>query len=75
MTSWAVVADVWFLPKQEIQENETPEQFAERVQSLVADKAHLLKGGEAWLYCVDVNSTWGLTTFIQSLCFLNYPLS
>ncbi len=43
MTSWAVVADVWFLPRQEIGEGESPEQFADRVQTMIAETAGLIK--------------------------------
>ena len=41
MTSWAVVCDVYFLEPQTKQENETSQQFAERVQRLIAKRANL----------------------------------
>ena len=41
MTSWAVVCDVHFLEPQHKQADETPHQFAERVQHLIARKAKL----------------------------------
>lgn len=41
MTTWAVVADVWFLDPVERGLDETPIQFAARVQKLVADQAGL----------------------------------
>ena len=42
MTSWAVVCDVYFLPPQTIQPNETSVQFANRVKQMIADKAGLV---------------------------------
>ena len=41
MTSWAVVCDVYFLEPQTQQEGESSQQFAERVQHLIAAKANL----------------------------------
>lgn len=41
MTSWAVVCDVYFLEPQTKQENENSQQFAERVQKLIAKRANL----------------------------------
>lgn len=41
MTSWALVADVYFLPPQKIQEGESAEQFAARIQRMIADVAKL----------------------------------
>jgi len=41
MTSWAVVCDVYFLEPQSQQEGESSQQFAERVQHLIATKANL----------------------------------
>jgi len=35
MKSWCVIADVWFLPPQRIQPNETPEDFAKRVKIMI----------------------------------------
>eukprot|EP00899_Mesostigma_viride_P000836 jgi/Mesvir1/10753/Mv13822-RA.1 len=39
MTSWAVVCDVWYLEPQTQQEGETPEDFADRVKRVIAQKA------------------------------------
>jgi hypothetical protein len=41
MTSWALVADVYFLPPQNIRPDETAVQFAERVQLMIAGAAKL----------------------------------
>ena len=41
MTSWAVVCDVYFLEPQTKQKDETSQQFAERVQKLIANRAKL----------------------------------
>jgi glycerol-3-phosphate O-acyltransferase 3/4 len=41
MRSWALVADVWFLEPQQRRQEETAQQFAERVQKMIADKARL----------------------------------
>ena len=41
MTSWAVVADVYFLEPQEKREGETAIEFASRVQNMIAKKAGL----------------------------------
>lgn len=41
MTSWAVVCDVYFLEPQSQQQDESAQQFAERVQHLIAKKANL----------------------------------
>jgi hypothetical protein len=41
MTSWAVVCDVYFLEPQSQQDGESSQQFAERVQRLIATKANL----------------------------------
>lgn len=42
MTSWAVVADVYYLEPQEMQEGETATQFAQRVKNLICEKADLI---------------------------------
>lgn len=41
MTSWAVVCDVFFLEPQIRQTKESAQEFAERVQRLIAKKANL----------------------------------
>lgn len=41
MTSWAVVCDVYFLEPQKIAADESAQQFAERVQRLIAERAKL----------------------------------
>lgn len=41
MTSWAVVADIWFLDQQTLRPGEKPEDFARRVQRLIAARAGL----------------------------------
>ena len=41
MTSWALVADIYFLPPQTIQEGETAVEFANRVQAMIAEVAQL----------------------------------
>ena len=41
MTSWAVVADIWFLDQQTIRPGEAPVDFARRVQRLIAARAGL----------------------------------
>lgn len=41
MSSWAVVCDVWFLEPQNKREGETSDEFASRVQKMIADKAGL----------------------------------
>ena len=41
MTSWAVVCDVYFLPPQTKGKDESSQQFAERVQKLIAHRAKL----------------------------------
>ena len=41
MTSWALVADVYFLPPQNIREGESAVEFAGRVQQMIADVAKL----------------------------------
>lgn len=41
MTSWAVVCDVFFLPPQNRLKDESSQQFAERVQHLIAHRAKL----------------------------------
>jgi 1-acyl-sn-glycerol-3-phosphate acyltransferase len=43
MTSWAVVCDVWYLEPQTLQKGETPIEFAERVRTLIADRAGIKK--------------------------------
>lgn len=43
MCSWAVVCDVHFMEPQSRRENESAEEFAERVRTLIADKAGLKK--------------------------------
>lgn len=65
MTSWAVVCDVYFLEPQTKHEDESSQQFAERVQKLIANRAKLhiapwdgyLKyynlGDKVWLYSVS----------------------
>lgn len=42
MTSWAVVCDVYFLEPQTRLSHESSQQFAERVQQLIAHKAKLI---------------------------------
>ena len=42
MTSWAIVADVWYLPPMRKQEGENAMQFAERVKSAIAKKGGLV---------------------------------
>ena len=39
MTSWAVVADVWYMEPQEMQPDEDSIQFAERVRSMICKQA------------------------------------
>ena len=39
MTSWAVVADVWYLEPQEMRDDEDPIAFANRVRALICDQA------------------------------------
>lgn len=41
MCSWAVVADVWFLPPQKRKIQETVDQFSARVKKMIADAAGL----------------------------------
>ena len=41
MTSWAVVCDVYFLEPQTKHKDESSQQFAERVQKLIANRAKL----------------------------------
>lgn len=41
MTSWAVVCDVYFLEPQTKHKDESAQQFAERVQKLIASRAKL----------------------------------
>lgn len=41
MTSWALVADVYFLPPQSIKPGETSAEFAARVQAMIAEVAQL----------------------------------
>ena len=41
MTSWAVVCDVYFLEPQKKGNDESAQQFAERVQRLIAERAKL----------------------------------
>lgn len=41
MTSWAVVCEVFFLPPQTRSKGESAQQFAERVQGLIAGRAKL----------------------------------
>ena len=41
MTSWAVVCDVYFLPPQQKRPDENAQQFAERVQHIIAQRAKL----------------------------------
>ena len=41
MTSWAVVCDVYFLEPQTKHKDESSQQFAERVQSMIAGRAKL----------------------------------
>ena len=41
MSSWSVVADVWFMEPQTIGEKETSIEFAERVRAMIAKKAGL----------------------------------
>lgn len=41
MTSWAVVADIWFMDPQTIRLGESPAEFATRVQRMIAGRAGL----------------------------------
>ena len=41
MTSWALVADVWYLEPQTRAEDESPEAFASRVREIIAERAGL----------------------------------
>lgn len=41
MTSWAVVCDVYFLEPQSLQPGETAQEFASRVQAIIANQARL----------------------------------
>lgn len=41
MTSWALVCDVYFLEPQTLQAGETSQEFACRVQKIIADQANL----------------------------------
>jgi phosphate/sulfate permease len=41
MTSWALVADIYFLPPQKIQDGESGADFANRVQAMIAEVAQL----------------------------------
>ncbi|GIL59818.1 hypothetical protein Vafri_14539 [Volvox africanus] len=41
MTSWALVCDVYFLEPQSIQPEESPQEFAGRVQAMIAKYANL----------------------------------
>lgn len=41
MTSWALVADIYFLPPQTQGQDESSEDFARRVQRMIADVAKL----------------------------------
>lgn len=41
MRSWALVCDVYFMEPQTRRDGETSQAFAERVQHLIADRAHL----------------------------------
>ncbi|KAG1664930.1 hypothetical protein FOA52_004452 [Chlamydomonas sp. UWO 241] len=41
MTSWALVCDVWFLEPQTKRDNESADEFASRVQKMIATKANL----------------------------------
>jgi len=41
MTSWALVADVWYMEPQTRQESESVDAFAERVRELIAERAGL----------------------------------
>ncbi len=41
MRSWALVCDVYFLEPQARREGESAQEFAERVQRLIADRARL----------------------------------
>jgi glycerol-3-phosphate O-acyltransferase 3/4 len=41
MTSWAVVADIWFMDTQKIRPGESPADFATRVQRMIAARAGL----------------------------------
>jgi glycerol-3-phosphate O-acyltransferase 3/4 len=42
MTSWALIADVWYLPPVRRKENEEPADFAKRVKHLIAKKGGLV---------------------------------
>lgn len=41
LTSWAIVADIWYLPPQTQREGESAIQFANRVKSLIAERGGL----------------------------------
>jgi len=41
MSSWAVVADVWYMEPQRQRENETSIEFAERVRTMICERAGL----------------------------------
>lgn len=42
MTSWALIADVWYLPPVYRRENEDPVDFAKRVKCLIAKRGGLV---------------------------------
>ena len=41
MTSWAIKCDVWYLPPMYREKNESAIEFADRVKSVIANKAEL----------------------------------
>jgi glycerol-3-phosphate O-acyltransferase 3/4 len=41
MTSWCLVADIYFLPPQQQLDGESSTEFAQRVQKMIADKVKL----------------------------------
>jgi len=42
MTSWAIVADVWYLPPMRKKEGESSMQFAGRVKAVIAKRGGLV---------------------------------
>lgn len=43
LTSWAIVADVWYLPKQHMEPNENSVAYAERVRTMIARAGGLVE--------------------------------
>jgi len=42
LTSWAIVADVWYLPPEHQMEGETAIQYANRVKAIIAQQGGLV---------------------------------